>query len=100
MSTLKRALGAVAALVALCAFPAAAGAAQVTDNQVARSFDGTPIVYTLFMPDGASAGSPVPAVLITHGWGGTRQTTADGFVGQLLDAGYAVLTWDQRGFGQ
>jgi ABC-2 type transport system ATP-binding protein len=87
------------ALAALC-LPAAAGAANVADNQVATSFDGTKIVYTLMTPDNASSANRVPAVLITHGYGGSRQTTPDGFVGDLLASGYAVLTWDQRGFGE
>jgi ABC-2 type transport system ATP-binding protein len=90
----------IVAAIATGAFASAASAAMVQDNQVAVSGDGTPIVYTLFTPDGASASSPVPAVLMTHGWGGTRQATATGFVQKLLDNGYAVLTWDQRGFGQ
>ena len=38
-------------------------------------------------------------MLQTHGWGGTGQQDPGGFVGELLDAGYIVLTWDQRGFG-
>src|SRR6185295_166631 len=88
------------AAIATAVFAATATAATVQDNQVATSADGTPIVYTLFTPDGASASKPVPAVLMTHGWGGTRQTSASGFVQKLLDHGYAVLTWDQRGFGQ
>jgi ABC-2 type transport system ATP-binding protein len=93
-------LGVIAAAIAIAAFAPAASASTVSDGQVAISFDGTPIVYTLFTPDGASASNRVPAVLMTHGWGGSRQTTATGFVEKLLANGYAVLTWDQRGFGQ
>jgi ABC-2 type transport system ATP-binding protein len=80
--------------------PATAGAYQIEDDQVATSFDGTEIRYTLFMPDSASASSPVPVIMRTHGWGGSRETTATGFVQQLLDSGYGVLTWDSRGFGE
>ena len=92
--------GLLAAGLALAVLPATAGAYQVKDNQVATSFDGTKLVYTLFMPDNAAATHRVPAVLRTHGWGGSRETTPTGFVKQLLDNGYAVLTWDSRGFGQ
>jgi ABC-2 type transport system ATP-binding protein len=87
-------------LLALAALPATASAAQIEDGKVATSFDGTPIVYTLMLPDSASADQPVPAVLHTHGWGGSRSRTPSGFLQQLLDAGYAVLSWDSRGFGQ
>jgi pimeloyl-ACP methyl ester carboxylesterase len=36
-------------------------------------------------------------ILHSHGWGGSRSTT--GFT-DWLDAGFAVLSFDQRGFGQ
>jgi ABC-2 type transport system ATP-binding protein len=89
----------LATFAALTLIPASAGAYQIQDNQTATSFDGTQIAYTLFMPDNASASNPVPVIMRTHGWGGTRETTATGFVKQLLDNGYGVLTWDSRGFG-
>jgi ABC-2 type transport system ATP-binding protein len=92
--------GFLAAALATALLPATAGAYQIQDNQVARSFDGTEIVYTLFMPDSASPTSRVPMVMRTHGWGGTREKTATGFVQQLLDNGYGVITWDSRGFGE
>ncbi|MTV24856.1 hypothetical protein FTX61_05415 [Nitriliruptoraceae bacterium ZYF776] len=76
----------------------AAGAPSVS-SQVVTSFDGTPIVTTLFLPPGASDEAPVPLVLRTHGWGGTGETEVSGTLTRLLDEGYAVLTWDQRGFG-
>lgn len=63
------------------------------------SWDATKLAYTLFLPEGASASNPVPIVLRTHGWGGTRDKSASGLVKTLLDSGYAVLTWDSRGFG-
>jgi ABC-2 type transport system ATP-binding protein len=92
--------GFLAAALSLMLMPAAAGAYQVQDNQVATSFDGTEIVYALFLPDNASPSNPVPAILRTHGWGGSRERSPTGFVKQLLDSGYGVLTWDSRGFGQ
>ncbi len=80
--------------------PAAAEAAPtIEDDIIVESFDGTPIVATLILPEGASASNPVPVILNTHGWGGSRTRTADGFNGRLVDAGYAVFTWDARGFG-
>jgi ABC-2 type transport system ATP-binding protein len=93
-------LGLLTAGMALALIPATAGAYQIQDNQVATSFDGTPIVYTLFFPDNASPTHTVPVIMRTHGWGGSRENTATGFVQQLLDNGYGVLTWDSRGFGQ
>jgi len=97
-----RVLSIVLALLAvpiLSALPASAGSSTQSTG-VLNSFDGTPIVFTLFEPAGASASNPVPAILMTHGWSGSRQTTTTGMVGALLSHGYAVLTWDSRGFGQ
>ncbi|WP_370323893.1 cell wall-binding repeat-containing protein [Euzebya sp.] len=69
-------------------------------SQVITSFDGTEIFSTLFLPPGTTEDDPVPLVMRTHGWGGTGETTVGGTLERLLDAGYAVVTWDQRGFGQ
>ncbi|MGH3665089.1 MAG: alpha/beta hydrolase family protein, partial [Egibacteraceae bacterium] len=94
--------GTVAATLAMALAPAvvaAEGAPRIIDPIVIRSFDGTPIVGTLMLPPGASRSSKVPAILETHGWGGERRRTPGGTAGRLLDRGYAILTWDSRGFG-
>jgi ABC-2 type transport system ATP-binding protein len=91
-------LAAMLLLAGLAALPPATAAPTVQHVTIA-SFDGTPLAATVFLPEGASGDDPVPFVLMTHGWAGSRQTTATGRVGDLLDAGYGVLTWDSRGFG-
>jgi len=57
------------------------------------------ICFTLFRPAGATKRRPVPMVMHSHGWGGSRATEVAP-VSYLLDAGYAVLSFDQRGFGE
>ena len=57
------------------------------------------ICYSLFQPAGASATRPVPLVFQSHGWGGSRWTTAEE-AQRFTDAGYGVLSFDQRGFGE
>lgn len=57
------------------------------------------ICYTTFEPAGASAQHPVPMIMHSHGWGGSRTTTASSF-SELLSHGYGVLSFDQRGFGE
>lgn len=57
------------------------------------------ICYTLFQPAGASASKRVPMLLHSHGWGGSRTTDPASFQ-KFLDAGYGVLSFDQRGFGE
>jgi ABC-2 type transport system ATP-binding protein len=41
----------------------------------------------------------VPAVLLAHGFGGTKDSVADD-AESLADRGYAVLTWTAQGFGR
>jgi ABC-2 type transport system ATP-binding protein len=57
------------------------------------------ICYTLFRPGGADAKHPVPMVLHSHGWGGSRTTAPQEFT-PFLRAGFGVLSFDQRGFGE
>lgn len=78
----------------------AAGPAFTTERNFITSFDGTRIVYNLYKPSAASATNPVPVILRTHGWGGSGDAGTSAGVQMLLSNGYAVLTWDSRGFGQ
>src|SRR3954452_5386507 len=61
--------------------------------------DPVQICYSLFRPAGADAHHRVPLIFHSHGWGGSRTTTASSFA-KFLDAGYGVLSFDQRGFGE
>jgi pimeloyl-ACP methyl ester carboxylesterase len=56
------------------------------------------ICYTAFKPGGASAKKQVPVLLEGHGWGGSRTTDPAAFE-RYLSAGYGVISFDQRGFG-
>jgi ABC-2 type transport system ATP-binding protein len=83
--------------------PASTGMAAsptIEDDIVIDSADGTPIVATLMLPGGASRTDRVPAVIGTHGWAGSRSTEPSGLAAVLLERGYAILTWDSRGFGE
>src|SRR3954465_15984020 len=89
---------------ALTALLVAAPAADARDATI-TSFAGTQIVLSFFpSPQGGKA----PTILEGHGWGGSRETNADATsdegtgnvgVGALRKAGFNVLTWDARGFG-
>lgn len=57
------------------------------------------ICYSIFKPAGASKRRPVPLVFQSHGWGGSRWTTPEQ-AQRFTDAGYGVLSFDQRGFGE
>jgi ABC-2 type transport system ATP-binding protein len=57
------------------------------------------ICYTIFKPAGADKGHRVPVLMHSHGWGGSRTTDPASFQ-RFLDAGYGVISFDQRGFGE
>lgn len=101
-------LSLVAALLTVGALTAPAAQAEATStvtNGCAQSVPdpGTTgpvaICYTIFQPPGASKLNPVPMVMTSHGWGGSRATEPS-TVQYLLDAGFGVLSFDQRGFGE
>src|SRR3954470_16547534 len=90
--------------LALAAFFLLPAAAQARDATII-SFDGTPIVLSFFP---SAQGGKAPTILEGHGWGGSRETNQDAAsdegtgnvgVGPLRRAGFNVLTWDARGFG-
>ncbi len=57
------------------------------------------ICYTLFQPKGATRRHKVPMIFHSHGWAGSRTTDPAAFR-KWLDAGFGVLSFDQRGFGE
>jgi ABC-2 type transport system ATP-binding protein len=57
------------------------------------------ICYTIFRPATATSRHRVPMIMHSHGWGGSRTTDPAAFK-DFLDAGYGVISFDQRGFGE
>jgi ABC-2 type transport system ATP-binding protein len=81
----------------------------VAGDLTLTSFDDTQIrIHWFPATSGGNAADPVPTVLIGPGWGqpGAVETGADPLglsrapITPLNDAGYNVLTWDPRGFGE
>src|SRR3954471_21182746 len=55
----------------------------------------------LYLPDGASATHPVPAILTTHGFGGDKADDNQVAIGRgFVRQGYAVLSYSGLGFGK
>ncbi len=99
-------------IAAVCepAAPASVTATPVegseTDLDVV-SFDDTVIRAHWFPVEGATAESPAPTVLMGPGWSlpGDTDVESTGILGAidistLREAGFNVLTWDPRGFGE
>jgi predicted acyl esterase len=58
------------------------------------------ITADLYKPDGASAASPVPAILTTNGFGGSKDDSNESAIGKgFAQEGYAVLAYSGLGFG-
>lgn len=96
--TLAGFLCAVALVAAGLLAPAAAGAHTKTDVDVSSRADGTRIALSVYKPDVASAQNPVPVILHSHGWAGSRTSSPTAFKTEL-DRGYGVVSIDQRGHG-
>jgi ABC-2 type transport system ATP-binding protein len=88
-----------ALVVAVLALALAPACAQARDGTM-TSFDGTRIVYSFFPAHGLKAGGRAPTVMVGPGYSSGRNKETDASVAGLLDAGYNVLTWDPRGFGE
>ncbi|MFG3283920.1 alpha/beta fold hydrolase [Streptomyces sp. NPDC048111] len=91
-----------AALVALAgagvwSAAGASGAPAVHREDRVLDMPGAKIDTSFFTAGGA--GGKRPAVLIGHGFGGSKDEVS-GQAEQLAREGYAVLTWSARGFGR
>ncbi|WP_052849975.1 alpha/beta fold hydrolase [Streptomyces avicenniae] len=74
---------------------------QVLDLPTAPGEAATVRIDTSFFTTGSSAdggGARRPAVLLAHGFGGSKDDVRDE-AEDLARAGYAVMTWSARGFG-
>jgi ABC-2 type transport system ATP-binding protein len=96
-------LALLAGLVAWAAWPATTGyTVEPRMITVRTGPDGTtPVALdtTYYRPRAASATRPAAAVLLAHGFGGTKDSVAAD-ARDLVDRGYAVLTWTAEGFGR
>jgi dienelactone hydrolase len=72
--------------------------AQIADREVDIYSDGVRMTGTVLYPQ-ALAGNKLPTVIMSHGWGGTAallRPQAERFA----QAGYLVLVFDYRGWGE
>jgi hypothetical protein len=103
---MRRRVLALVGVVALLLSPAVPAAAVSTVSNgcvasVPEPGTTTPvrICYSLFKPAGASKQHTVPLIFHSHGWGGSRTKDPAAFKA-WLDAGFGVLSFDQRSFGE
>ena len=101
---MRRILGATAAVLVALAPLVAPAAARATTTEALRlpgaptsATDPTPVELDvdLYVP----AVTPAPAVILAHGFGGSKESAAEE-AQQLADAGFVVLAYTARGFGE
>ncbi|MGY1732598.1 alpha/beta fold hydrolase [Geodermatophilus sp. SYSU D01045] len=85
------------------ALPTPAAAAEDVRTEDARvpsgsGADAVELDTTLYLPASATADDPAPAVVLAHGFGGSKQSVADD-ARDLAGRGYVVLAYSARGFG-
>jgi ABC-2 type transport system ATP-binding protein len=85
----------LASLLGTGTVAAAEGDGYTREEHNVESFDGTEIPAVLFVPDGGADA----ALLTTHGWGGSK-SSVEGYGPLATDHGYALVAFDQRGFGE
>jgi ABC-2 type transport system ATP-binding protein len=93
----RRLLAPTAVLLVL--FALTAPGAEASRDGYITSFDGTKIVYSFMPATGLKPGDRAPTVMVGPGYSSGHATSSDPEVSALLAAGYNVLTWDPRGFG-
>lgn len=89
-------------VLALClALPAFA---QQRDNVASRAVeiwsDGTRLAGNLFWPKDSKEGEKLPAIVLCHGWGGTKAHLNPQIAPGFSAGGFVVLTFDYRGWGE
>jgi dienelactone hydrolase len=59
---------------------------------------GAKISAWLYLPENMSG--PVPCIIMSHGFGGTKDILLEQYALRYVEAGYATLTFDYRHFGK
>lgn len=83
--------------VGASAIQTAAGSITVKDLKWETS-SGRALNALLFVPNGATADTPAPAVVVSHGWWNNREMQDANYV-ELARRGYVVLSIDMYGHG-
>ena len=61
--------------------------------------DGTRLSGDLWHPEDLQPGDKLAAVILCHGWGGVRSHLNQAYAPEFAKAGYVVLSFDYRGWG-
>jgi dipeptidyl aminopeptidase/acylaminoacyl peptidase len=84
------------ALLAAAAVPAQSGPSS---RHVDFYSEGTRLSGDLWRPGGVAPEARLPAIVMAHGWSGTRGHLNGSYAQPLAEAGFVVLAFDYRGWG-
>lgn len=73
---------------------------KVVQRSVTLWSDGTRLAGDLFYPKGTEEGTKLPAIVLCHGWGGTKAHLNRSIAPWFASEGYVVLAFDYRGWGE
>jgi dienelactone hydrolase len=72
---------------------------NVKSRSVSIWSDGTRLSGNLFFPVHMNEENKLPGIVLCHGWGGLRVHLNQAYAPLIAAAGYVVLTFDYRGWG-
>ena len=73
---------------------------NVVTHRVTIWSEGVRIAGDIIHPKEMNASDPLPAIVMSHGWGGTRASLTRDYAPVFASAGFVVLTIDYRGWGE
>jgi dienelactone hydrolase len=76
-----------------------AESSEIESRHVDIWSDGTRLSGDIFFPAKTTKSDKLPAIIFCHGWGGVRTHFNQAYAPQFAGAGYVVLTFDYRGWG-
>ncbi len=87
-------------IIALLTLISGIAAQAATSTPITIWSDGVRLAGDLWKPDGLATDEKRPAILLVHGWGGTKAHLNQAYAPRFADMGYLVLTFDYRGWGE
>ncbi len=76
-----------------------AGYSKIVKRAVEIWSDGTRLSADIFYPKDRKEGEKLPAIVLCHGWGGTKASLVRAIAPRFASEGYVVLAFDYRGWG-
>ena len=73
--------------------------AEVSNEKLEIWSEGSRLAGNLWLPD-AATNEKIPTILMVHGWGGEKSHLNGAYAPRFAEAGYGVVTFDYRGWGE